>query len=423
MNPFNYKDFRLYFCLRGLETMAMQIQITVIGFYLYTHTHSKLALALVGLSEVLPALGLALYGGYMADRKEKRALLLLIHLGLLLTSLCLFTVTLGYWWVVYGVLMCTGFLKAFYEPVQFSIYTNSIPKELYVKGASWVNLSWQGASVVGPVLGGFLYAYGGGMVGVSVVLVGIWIVCLVLNSLLDRVPGMEASRTEPEGRHEWLAGLRYVFKEKMMLYAMTLDLFCILFGGVGALLPVYALDILHVGASGLGTMKAAIALGSALCMGLMVKYSPMNKPWRNLLVAVIGFGLSILVFGLSKSYWLSLGSLFMYGALDSVSVLVRGTLLQWLTPEHMRGRVSAVNHMFISSSAGLGDAESGFMAAALGTVPAVVLGGFLTLAIAAFTWTKTQAWLGLGLHDLKSGGQGTAVPDEIAYTVGNEMPL
>jgi MFS family permease len=403
MTPFTYKDFRLYFCLRGLETIAVQIQITVIGFYVYAQTHSKLALALVGLSEVIPALGLALYGGYLADRKEKRALLLLIHLGLLLTSLCLCTVTLGYWWVVYGVLMGNGFLKAFYEPVQFSIYTNSIPKELYVKGASWVNLSWQGASVLGPVLGGLLYAYGGGMAGTSAVLVGIWIVCLVLNAMLDRVPGVDVSHTGPEGRHEWLAGLRYVWKEKMMLYAMTLDLCCILFGGVGALLPVYALDILHVGASGLGAMKAAIALGSALCMGVMLRHSPMNRPWRNLLLGVIGFGLSVLVFGLSKSYWLSLGCLFMYGALDSVSVLVRGTLLQWLTPEHMRGRVSAVNHMFISSSAGLGDAESGFMAAAIGTVPAVVLGGFLTLAITCITWTKTRSWLGLALDDLKPG--------------------
>ncbi len=441
MNPFAYKDFRLYFGLRCLYTIATQIQITVIGFYVYAHTHSKLALAMIGLSEVIPALGLALYGGYMADRQEKRNLLLWIHAGLLLMALIMEVIAHlpGLMWLIYGVLMGTGFVKAFYEPVQFSVYAHSILPSLYARATSWVNLSWQGASIVGPVFGGLLYAYGGGLSGAYWVVVALWVICLGLNRSLGRVPGAEGLQglapepidatgdpadgiagvadAELEGDRErsavgnegqvagdpssdWLAGLRYVWKEKKMLYAMTLDLFCVFFGGVTALLPVYALDILHVGASGLGMMKAVQAMGAALCMGLMVKFSPMDKPWRSLLVAVLGFGLAIIFFGLSRSYVLSLGALFVMGALDSVSVLIRGTLMQWLTPQNMRGRVAAVNHMFISSSAELGDFESGMMAAALGTVPAVVVGGFLTIGVAIFTWTKTRSWTQLTLEQV-----------------------
>jgi len=182
--------------------------------------------------------------------------------------------------------------------------------------------------------------------------------------------------------------------------AMTLDLFSVFFGGSVALLPVFALDILHVGAEGFGVMKMASSLGAALTMVIMVRYSPLNKPWRNLLIAVTGFGLCIIGFGLSRSFLLTVLFLFGQGAFDSISVIIRGTLVQLLTPDHMRGRVSAVNSMFIGSSNEIGDFESGLMANWLGTVPAVLVGGSITLLIVTITYFKTTSLLPLGVSDI-----------------------
>jgi hypothetical protein len=199
-------------------------------------------------------------------------------------------------------------------------------------------------------------------------------------------------------------GLQFVFKTKMMLYAMTLDLFSVFFGGVVALLPVFALDILKVGSEGLGLMRMASSLGAALTMIVMVRFSPMAKPWRNLLIAVAGFGVCIIAFGLSTSFYLSLIFLFGQGAFDSISVIIRGTLMQLLTPDQMRGRVSAVNSMFIGSSNEIGDFESGIAAKLLGTIPAVLFGGTMTLLIVTFTYFKTKNLLPLSLQDIHTAG-------------------
>jgi MFS family permease len=195
-------------------------------------------------------------------------------------------------------------------------------------------------------------------------------------------------------------GLQFVFKTKMMVSAMTLDLFSVFFGGVVALLPVYALDILHVGSEGLGIMRMASSLGAAITMVVMVRYSPLNRPWRNLLIAVTGFGLCIIGFGLSRTFMLTLIFLFGQGAFDSISVIIRGTLVQLLTPEHMRGRVSAVNSMFIGSSNEIGDFESGVAAQLLGTVPAVLFGGTITMLVVIFTYFKTKSFLPLSVEDI-----------------------
>jgi sugar phosphate permease len=186
-----------------------------------------------------------------------------------------------------------------------------------------------------------------------------------------------------------------------MFYAMSLDLFSVFFGGVVALLPVFALDILNVGAEGLGIMRMASSLGAALTMLVMIRFSPMNKPWRNLLIAVAGFGVSIIGFGLSNIFYLSLVFLFLQGAFDSVSVIIRGTIMQLLTPDHMRGRVSAVNSMFIGSSNEIGDFESGMAAKFLGTIPAVIFGGTMTLMIVTITWLKTKRLTPLSLTQIQ----------------------
>ena len=188
----------------------------------------------------------------------------------------------------------------------------------------------------------------------------------------------------------------------MMVWAMSLDLFSVFFGGAVALLPVFAHDILKVGAEGLGYMRAASSLGSVVTMLIMTRYSPMNKPWRNLLIAVIGFGASIICYGISKNYYLTLCLLFMEGAFDSVSVIIRSTIMQLLTPDEMRGRVSAVNSMFIGSSNEIGAFESGLTAKLMRTVPAVVFGGSMTIAIAGVTWLKTKKMLKLNLEDINT---------------------
>ncbi|TWR24079.1 MFS transporter [Mucilaginibacter pallidiroseus] len=402
--------------MRFFFTFAYQMQTTVLGFYIYQLTHSKVAIAFIGLSEAIPAVGIALYGGYVADKYEKRKMLLIIFTGVLLSSLVMFTVTLTGMhnyvhadWVIpilYAMIFCNGIARAFYGPATFTVYAQSIPKELYPNGSTWSSSSWQVASILGPFTGGLVYAFAGrvipGLTGITAtfgIIVIFMAVSLILVYLLRKYPPVFIPK-----ENIWKSlkeGLNFVFKNKIMFYAMSLDLFSVFFGGVVALLPVFALDILKVGSEGLGIMRMASSLGAALTMIIMVRFSPMAKPWRNLLIAVAGFGLSIIGFGLSRVFYISLVCLFMQGAFDSVSVIIRGTLMQLLTPDTMRGRVSAVNSMFIGSSNEIGDFESGMAAKLIGTVPAVLFGGCMTLLIVTLTFFKTKSLLPLSLKDIQ----------------------
>jgi MFS family permease len=403
-----FKDFRIYLSQRFFFTFAYQMQTAALGYYIYDITHSKLALAWIGLSEAIPAIGLALYGGYIADKYEKRKMLLLIFSGVFISSLVMFIATLKSMsvyiqtdWILpilYGMIFCNGVARAFFGPAIFTVYANSIPREIYPNASTWSSTSWQIASILGPLAGGFIYAFGGGITGNFLVILFFLLVTLVLVLTLRKYPAVFVPK---ESIWKSLSeGIHFVFKTKMMVGAMTLDLFSVFFGGSVALLPVFALDILHVGAEGFGVMKMASSLGAALTMVIMVRYSPLNKPWRNLLIAVTGFGLCIIGFGLSRSFLLTVLFLFGQGAFDSISVIIRGTLVQLLTPDHMRGRVSAVNSMFIGSSNEIGDVESGVMANWLGTVPAVLLGGSITLLIVTVTYFKTKGLLPLVVSDI-----------------------
>lgn len=410
-----YKDFRSYVGMRFFFTFAYQMQTTVLGFYIYELTHSKSAIAYIGLSEVIPAVGIALYGGYIADKYEKRKMLLLIFTGVLLSSLVMGTVTLNSMrahiqmgWIlpiIYAMIFCNGIARAFYGPATFVVYSNSIPREIYPNASTWSSSSWQLASILGPLTGGLLYGFAGkiipGLAGITanfVVIILFMLISLILVFLLRKYPPTFVPK-----ENIWKSlseGLHFVFNNKMMLYAMTLDLFSVLFGGVVALLPVFALDILKVGSEGLGIMRTAFSLGAALTMISMVRFSPMNRPWRNLLIAVTGFGVCIIGFGFSRIFAVSLIFLFLQGAFDSVSVIIRGTIMQLLTPDEMRGRVSAVNSMFISSSNEFGDFESGMAAKYLGTIPAVLFGGCMTLAVVTFTFFKTKKMIPMGLSEI-----------------------
>jgi MFS family permease len=410
-----FKQFRSYLGMRFFFTFAYQMQTTVLGFYIYTITHSKIAIAFIGLSEAIPAVGIALYGGYIADKYEKRKMLLLIYFGVLLSSLVIFLVTLksmaGYihiGWilpVMYAMIFCNGVARAFYGPATFTVYAHSIPREVYPNASTWSSTSWQIASILGPMTAGFTYAFAdkiipgvSGMSATFSIIIAFMIVSLVIVYRLPKFPAVFVPKESI--KKSLAAGLHFVFNNKMMLYAMSLDLFSVFFGGVVALLPVFALDILKVGSEGLGMMRMASSLGAAITMIIMMRFSPMGKPWRNLLIAVTGFGCCIIAFGLSKSFYLSLLFLFGQGAFDSISVIIRSTIMQLLTPDEMRGRVSAVNSMFIGSSNEIGDFESGIAAKLLNTVPAVLFGGTMTLFIVTFTYFKTKSLLPLSLHDI-----------------------
>lgn len=410
IDPFaalNYKDFRSYLGMRFFFTFAYQMQAVILGFYIYHLTKSAFALGLIGLSEAIPALGFGLYGGYVADKSEKKKMLLFIFFLVFFTSLVIFVVTLKdvtvlihQDWVVriiYAMVFCNGLARAFYGPAAFTVLANSVPKELYPNSSTWNSSAFQTASIIGPAAGGLVYGFYGITATYSIILFFL-LIALICVFFLRKYPPVYVPK---ESIWKSLSeGLSFVFHNKMMISAMSLDLFSVFFGGAVALLPVFANEILKVGAEGLGIMRATSSTGAVLVMLAMARISPMGKPWRNLLIAVAGFGLSIVGFALSRNFYLSLFFLFTEGGFDSISVLIRATIMQMLTPDHMRGRVSAVNQMFIGSSNEIGAFESGTAAKLMGTVPSVVFGGSMTLLIVTITYLKTKRLVPLSLNEI-----------------------
>lgn len=386
------------------------MQTVVIGYYIYQLTKNTFALGLLGLFEAIPAIGIALYGGYVADKSEKRKMLLSIFFVVFFSSIVMMIVTMKSMgsvihagWIVpiiYFMVFLNGVARAFYGPATFAIYAHSIPKELYPNGSTWSSSSWQIASILGPAAGGLIYGFYG-ITPTFYIIIIFELISLVLVFLLRKYPAVFIPKESI-----WKSlkeGIHFVLNNRMMIGAMSLDLFSVFFGGFVALLPVFA-DILKVGSEGLGIMRAVTSLGAVLTMLVMTKFSPMNRPWRNLLIAVAGFGTCIICFGLSRIFYLSLFFLFAEGAFDSVSVIIRSTLMQLLTPEQMRGRVSAVNSMFIGSSNEIGDFESGTAAKLLGTVPAVIFGGCMTLLVVTVTYFKTKMLIPSTLEDVHKSG-------------------
>lgn len=392
-----FPEFRSYIGMRFFFTFAYQMQAVIVGYHIYSITKDPLALGLIGLCEAIPSIGISLYGGYVADKTEKKKLLLGIFSGIFMCSFIMFLVTLegthsylpatyiipALYIMIFGI----GIARGFYSPAAFSLMAQIIPKEHYPNSSTWNSSSWQAASILGPAAGGLIY----GFFGVSVTFGVILLFILISLGFIFILKSHQPAYIPKESVYKSLSqGIDFVFRNKMMLGAISLDLFSVFFGGAVALLPVFANDILKVGSEGLGIMKAAASLGAVLTMFAMTRFSPMNKPWRNLLIAVSGFGVSIICFGLSRNFYLSLLFLFCEGAFDSVSVIIRSTIMQVLTPDEMRGRVSSVNSMFIGSSNEIGAFESGLTARLMGTVPAVVFGGTMTLAIVIFTYFKTK---------------------------------
>ena len=403
-----YPEFRSYVAMRFLLTFAYQIQAVVVGWYIYQLTKDPLSLGLIGLAEAIPAISVSLYGGYVADKSDKKKMLVWVIAAMAFCSFILFLVTMEQTivpiakdWVIpiiYGMIFCIGIARGFFSPTAFSLMAQIVPKKLYPNSSTWNSSSWQVASIVGPAAGGLLYGFSG-VTACFLVIVIFMLAALVSISLF--VSNKPPQFIPKENIFESLAeGIRFVFRSKMVLGALTLDMFSVFFGGAVALMPIFAHDILKVGAEGLGVMRAAPAAGAVITMFLMARFSPMGRPWRNLLLAVTGFGLSIIAFGLSRNFYLTLLILFCEGCFDSVSVIIRSTILQLLTPDEMRGRVAAVNSMFIGSSNEIGAFESGATAKLMGTIPSVLFGGTMTLVVVTITWLKNKRLVPLTLKEI-----------------------
>ena len=403
-----YPEFRSYVAMRFLLTFAYQIQAVVIGWHIYQLTKDPLSLGLIGLAEAIPAISVSLYGGYVADKSDKKKMLVWIIAAMAFCSFILFLVTMKQTlvpipetWVIpiiYIMILFIGVARGFFSPTAFSMMAQIVPKQHYPNSSTWNSSSWQIASIVGPAVGGLLYGFSGVTACFLVIII---FMVAALISVVFFVKNKPPQFIPKENIYQSLAeGIRFVFKSKMVLGALSLDMFSVFFGGAVALMPIFAHDILKVGAEGFGIMRAAPAAGAVITMFVMARYSPMNKPWRNLLFAVTGFGISIIAFGLSLNFYLTLVILFCEGCFDSVSVIIRSTILQLLTPDEMRGRVAAVNSMFIGSSNEIGAFESGATARLMGTIPSVLFGGTMTLVVVTITWLKTKRLVPLSLKEI-----------------------
>jgi MFS family permease len=402
LNPFasiKIAEYRYLLTGRLLFIMGLRMLGTVVGWWIYQITNDPFAIGIIGISEVIPAVSLALYAGHIIDISEKRKLLLRGVLLYLLCALLLlglstqfisnhysnYYIALG----IYIVIFFTGVIRAFTGPVFGTLIPAIVPKNLLQNAITWNQGTWLSASVAGHAIGGLLIA----AIGINGTFIIISILVAASYFLMAQLKPKQALILSGEKR-TWasiLEGLSFVMKTKEIVGALSLDLFAVLFGGAVAMVPVFARDILHVGAQGFGLLNAAADIG-AICIVLLLTFYPIRqKQGRKLMFAVAGFGICIIVFALSEWFWISFAALLLSGMLDGVSVVVRGTILQLKTPDNMRGRVMSVNSMFINSSNELGQFESGLAAKIMGVVPSVVFGGSMTLLIVILTWFKAPS--------------------------------
>ncbi len=393
------KEFKFFILGRFIFIMGLRMSGTVVGWWIYDLTNSPLALGLVGLSEVIPALSFALYAGHYIDRNENKNLLL--KCIILYTCCILFflflsdshTINLLKPWtiatIIFGVIAITGIIRSFSGPTFSSMIAKIVPRNILSSAAAISSATWLIASIFGHACGGFLIAFLG-IHYTFLVILGLLIIGYFLLSRISSKPIMINSSAVST----WQSvkeGLQYVYKTKEILGALTLDLFAVLFGGAVALIPVFARDILHIGAIGFGWLNSATDIGSIITVTTLTILPLRKKQGKILLYSVAGFGFFIIVFALSNVFWLSFIALLFSGMLDGVSMIVRGTILQLKSPDELRGRVMSVNSMFINSSNELGQFESGIAAKLMGIIPSVIFGGCMTIAVVVATWFKAPS--------------------------------
>ena len=406
-----FKEFNIFLLVRFALVFGWSMQFIIIEWQVYTLTKDPLSLGIIGLMEIIPAFTMALFAGHIVDQSEKRNLLAKCIAAFSFISFGLFLLTwprvVGDWTVnsvlscIYGLVFFGGFLRSFFGPTIFSLVALIVPKKVYPNAATWNSSTWQMASVLGPAFAGACIHWIGVHWSLCVVF-GLVISSLIFLFKIPPKPILNPKIGEPISQ-SLKEGVLFVFKTKAILGAITLDMVAVLFGGAVALLPVFAQDILKVGPEGFGVLRAAPAVGAFLTM-LVTAYIPISRhAGMKLLIAIFGFGLCIIVFGISSVFWISVIALFFSGVTDGVSMVIRQTILQLKTPDDMRGRVASVNSMFVGSSNELGAFESGLTAKLMGAVSAVVFGGTMTLITVVTTGIVSPSFRKLDLtEDMKA---------------------
>ena len=379
--PLRFRDYRLLLTGRFISTFANEMLTFAISWELWLRTHSAIALGMVGLVQVIPVLLLSLPAGHVADQYNRRRIVFITELAIALCviGLAWLSFTKGSLVLIYVCLLGIGIARAFNDPASSTLVPETIPPELFSRAMTWGSGVWHFASIAGPALAGLLVGF---FNSVTFIYVFDAAAALTYCVLISFIRGRQLALAEKSATLESvLERLRFMRRTKVILAAITLDMFAVLFGGAVALLPIYATDILKVGAQGLGIMRAAPSVGALLMAIILAYLPPMKNAGRTLFFAVAGFGVATIIFGLSTWFWLSVLMLAALGGLDNISVVIRGTLLLTQTPDEMRGRVSAVNSIFIGVSNELGGFESGFAAALFGPIIAVVAGGIGTILV------------------------------------------
>ena len=401
-----YKEFNTFLLIRFAMVFAWSMQFIIIEWQVYSLTKNPLSLGIIGLMEVIPAISMALFAGHIVDQKEKKGMLFKCILAFSILSFGMFLLT---WpkivsgfdtnkvlYAIYFLVFLGGLIRAFLGPTIFSLLALIVPKKVYPNAATWSSSVWQTATVVGSAVAGF-----------SITWLGVhWSMCFVFGCSVLALLTLTQIATKPilnpkigEPIMESLKeGVKFVYTNKTVFGALTLDMVAVLFGGAVALLPIFAQDILKVGPEGFGVLRAAPAVGALLTMFISA-YVPLYKnAGIKLLGAIFAFGICIIIFGISTLFWVSVLALFFSGVADGISVVIRQTILQLKTPDHMRGRIAAVNSIFVGSSNELGAFESGLTAKLMGTVSAVVFGGSMTLLVVLFTGFKLPSFRNLDLQ-------------------------
>ncbi len=401
------KEFNIFLLLRLFLVFGWSMQFIVIEWQVYSLTKDPWNLALIGACEFIPAFFVAPFAGHIVDQKEKRNLFALCIAAFSLISLGLYLLTsdsvVGDWSVktilysIYALVFFGGFLRAFFGPIIFSLVALIVPKKIYPNAATWSTSTWKTAAVLGSLFGGFFISW----IGVDNTLCVVFVLVLIslfLTFFVKKKPILNKNIGEPLSE-SLKVGVRFVFQNKAIFGALTLDMIAVLFGGTVAILSIFAQDILEVGSQGFGILNASISMGSIVTM-FATTYIPISKnTGKKLLISIFVFGVSIIGFGLSNMFWLSVLMLFISGAADGISMVIRQTILQLKTPDDMRGRVSSVNSMFVGSSNELGAFESGLAAKLVGPVAAIVFGGTMTLITVIATGIVSPTFRNLDLRE------------------------
>jgi MFS family permease len=400
-------EFRYFALARLLFTIATQMQGVIVGWQILEYTKDPFWFGMIGLTEAIPFISTALFAGHVADIIPRKRIVVISTLIMSVSTFILFLFTINNGavlfqygiWPIYTVIFFTGIARAFIAPSLFAFLSQIVPREDYPNATTWNSTAWQVGAISGPALGGVLF----GLIGVGKSYMTDFIlilISLVLFSFIKSRPIPPREKKEPLFQ-SLSTGIKFVFSDQAILAALSLDLFAVLFGGAVALLPLFAKLVLSAGPMGLGILRAAPSIGAVLMGTIMIYRPPFRNAGRNMLIAVVCYGVCMILFALSTNLALSVFLLAVSGAFDSVSVIIRATILQLRTPDEMRGRVSSVNNIFIGSSNEIGEFESGLVARLMGLVPSVIFGGSMTIFVVGFTYLKAKTLRTLHLDTKK----------------------